>query len=310
MRPHDIATPLISRQLDPVLTLWTRCQAAIRRGRGFIAARGRFTDNSRLFFPARTVSTDPQKDTEPTGGLRNTLYKKETRSKRRMTPLRRFAWRIVAAVGVFLVRMFWRTCRVVRVVGDEHTEQALKATPSVIPVYWHQHQLFCAKYLLEQQPRGLKLGFLISPSVDGDIGVMIVSRFGGHSIRGSASHTGARALRDYYEALVKQGVSPSITPDGPKGPRFVFKPGAILLSQMSQRPMLPLAYAASRAWLIAWDKFVIPWPFSKIVIAVGAPRQVPRTIQPAALETLQKEMAVELKSLFGVARDALRSVRA
>ncbi len=42
----------------------------------------------------------------------------------------------------------------------------------------------------------------------------------------------------------------------PKGPRFVFKPGAIILSQMSQRPILPMAYAASRATLIAWDKFV------------------------------------------------------
>src|SRR5690349_9490966 len=128
MRQHDIATPLISRQLDAAQRRWTRCQAPFRRGRGFIAARVRFTDNSRLFFPARTVSTDPQKDTEPTGGLRNTLYKKETRSKRRMTPLRRFAWRIVAAVGVFLIKIFWRTCRVVRVVGDEHTEQALKTT--------------------------------------------------------------------------------------------------------------------------------------------------------------------------------------
>jgi lysophospholipid acyltransferase (LPLAT)-like uncharacterized protein len=220
--------------------------------------------------------------------------------------MRRLAWRVVAAVGVFLIKLFWRTCRVVRVVGDEHTAQALGHAPSLIPVYWHQHQLFCARYLLEQRPRGLKLGFLISPSVDGDIGVMVVSRFGGHSIRGSASHTGARALRDYYDALVKQGISPSITPDGPKGPRFIFKPGAILLSQMSQRPMLPLAYAASRAWLIAWDKFVIPWPFAKIVIAVGAPRQVPRTLQPAALSQLQDEMAAELRRLFGVARDALR----
>jgi lysophospholipid acyltransferase (LPLAT)-like uncharacterized protein len=252
------------------------------------------------------VPDDSPNDPKDAGGLRNTLYKKETRSKRRMTPMRRFAWRVVAAMGVSLIRMFWRTCRVVRVVGDEHTAQALAQHPSLIPVYWHQHQMFCARYLLEQSARGLKLGFLISPSVDGDIAVMVVSKFGGHSIRGSASHTGARALRDYYDALVKQGVSPSITPDGPKGPRFVFKPGAILLSQMSQRPMLPLAFAASRAWLIAWDKFVIPWPFSKIVIAVGVPRQVPRTLQPAALEGLQKEMAEELHKLFKVARDSLQ----
>ncbi len=47
-----------------------------------------------------------------------------------------------------------------------------------------------------------------------------------------------------------------ITPDGPRGPRFEFKPGAILLGQMSGRPILPMAFAASRAWLIKWDKFV------------------------------------------------------
>jgi lysophospholipid acyltransferase (LPLAT)-like uncharacterized protein len=246
-------------------------------------------------------------DPEDAGGLRNTLYKKETRSKRRMTPMRRLAWRMVAGVGEGLIKAFWSTCRVVRVVGDEHTARALAIAPSLIPVYWHQHQLFCAKYLLEQSPRGLKLGFLISPSVDGDIGVMVVARFGGHSIRGSTTHTGARALRDDYDALVKQGLSPSITPDGPRGPRFVFKPGAILLSQMSQRPILPISWCASRATMFAWDKFVLPWPFSRIVIAVGAPRQVPRTMQPAALEALQKEMAAELKRLFGVARDALRT---
>ena len=247
------------------------------------------------------MSTDP----EDSGGLRNSLYRKETRSNRRMTPIRRFVWRIVAGIGVALIRMFWATCRVVRVIGDENTAKALASNSSVIPVYWHQHQLFCAKYLLEQASRGLKLGFLISPSVDGEIGVMIVSHFGGHVIRGSASHTGARALRDYYEALTKQSVSPAITPDGPKGPRFVFKPGAILLSQMSQRPILPMAYAASRATLFQWDKFVLPWPFSRIVIAVGEPRQVPRTLQPAVLEQWQKDMAAEMKRLFGIARDAL-----
>jgi lysophospholipid acyltransferase (LPLAT)-like uncharacterized protein len=280
------------------------CRPAAMRG-DFVAAPCRFTDNSRLFSRSQRMPTDPPKEPTTAGGLRNTLYKKETRSKRRMTPMRRLAWRIVAAIGVFLIKLFWRTCRVVRVVGDEHMAQALQQHASVIPVYWHQHQLFCAKYLLEQQSRGLRLGFLISPSVDGEIGVMVVDRFGGHSIRGSASHTGARALRDYYDALVKNRVSPSITPDGPKGPRFVFKPGAILLSQMAQRPMVPLAYAASRASLIAWDKFVLPWPFSRIVIAVGPPRQVPRTLPPAALTALQAEMTGELKRLFGVARDAL-----
>jgi lysophospholipid acyltransferase (LPLAT)-like uncharacterized protein len=76
---------------------------------------------------------------------------------------------------------------------------------------------------------------------------------------------------------------------------------------MSGRPIVPLAYAASRAWLIKWDKFVIPVPFARIVIAVGAPRYVPKVTDPKALAGLQSEMEVELKRLFGVARAAVRA---
>ena len=112
-------------------------------------------------------------------------------------------------------------------------------------------------------------------------------------------------MRDYYQALVKDKVSPVITPDGPRGPRFKFKPGAILLAQMSGRPMLPLAYAASRAWLVKWDKFVIPVPFARIAVAVGPPRYVPRVTDAAALEKLQADMEVELKRLYEVAASGL-----
>ena len=112
-------------------------------------------------------------------------------------------------------------------------------------------------------------------------------------------------MRDYYQALVKEDISPVITPDGPKGPRFKFKPGAILLAQMSGRPILPMAYAASRAWRIKWDRFVIPVPFSRIAIAIGPPRYVPRAIDPATLARLQGEMELELRRLFEEARAAL-----
>jgi lysophospholipid acyltransferase (LPLAT)-like uncharacterized protein len=134
----------------------------------------------------------------------------------------------------------------------------------------------------------------------------MVRRFGGHVIRGSSTNTGARALRDYYDALVKDNVSPVITPDGPRGPRFEFKPGAILLGQMSGRPILPMAYAASRAWLIKWDKFVIPVPFSRIAIALGEPRYVPRVMDAALMARLQVELAGELKRLYEVARASLK----
>jgi lysophospholipid acyltransferase (LPLAT)-like uncharacterized protein len=239
------------------------------------------------------------------GQLRNTLYRTVTHSRRRMTRARRALYAVTVPLGVGVIRLWWRLCRVVRVEGAEHLAAALSRAPSLVPCYWHQHQLYCGKYLVEQRARGLTVGWLISPSVDGELGAMLVRRFGGAVIRGSSTHTGARALRDYYQALVKDNISPVITPDGPRGPRFRFKPGALLLAQMSGRPVLPMSYAASRAWLIKWDKFVIPVPFARIALAIGPPVYVPRVIGPAGLEGLQQQMEQELKRLYGVARAAL-----
>lgn len=241
--------------------------------------------------------------TEP--GLRHSIYHKAPYTGRRMTPARERLYRMALPIALAIIRGWWRLSRVVGVVGEEHLTAALATSPSVLPCYWHQHQLYCGKYLLEQRARGLKVGFLISPSVDGEIGAMLVRRLGAEVIRGSSTHTGARALREYYQALVKDGISPAITPDGPRGPRHQFKPGAILLAQMSGRPILPLAYAASRAWRIKWDGFVIPKPFSRIVIGIGPPRYVPRTLAGAALEKLQEDLALELSRTYETARQAL-----
>ncbi len=208
-------------------------------------------------------------------------------------------------MALCLVRLVWRWSRVRRVIGAEHIAAALAGAPSFIPVYWHQHQLFCVKHLLEQRAAGLRLGFLISPSVDGEIGAMLVRSLGGEVIRGSSSHTGARALRDYYQALARDGVSPAITPDGPRGPPWKFKPGAVLLAQLSGRPMIPLSYAASRAWKIKWDRFVIPMPLSRIVIAVGEPVYVQKGLSAPGLERLQLDMEQRLRALFDTAHSAL-----
>jgi hypothetical protein len=237
-------------------------------------------------------------DTGPGGELRNTLYKTVTRSGRRMTRRRRALYAVAVPLGMAIIRLWWLTCRIRRIDGDENLTAALQKAPSLVPCYWHQHQLFCTRYLLSRRDRGFVPGWLISPSVDGELAAMMVTRIGARAIRGSSSHTGARALRDYYQALVKDNISPVVTPDGPRGPRFKFKPGAILLAQMSGRPMLPMAYAASHAWLIKWDKFVIPMPFARISIAIGKPRYVARVLNAAGVETLQREMEEELKRLY------------
>jgi hypothetical protein len=245
-------------------------------------------------------------DPKPDGTLRNTIYRRVTASSRRMSPMRRLLYRLAAPILLTLIRTWWRSCRIVAVAGQENLDSVLQRWPSFLPVYWHQHQLFGARFLLLMQAQGkLRAGFLISPSVDGELGAMMVRRLGAYVIRGSSSHTGALALKDYFQALIREKVSPIITPDGPRGPVFVFKPGAILLSQMSGRPMLPIAFAASRARLIAWDRFVMPMPFSRIAIGVGAPCEVPKGTDAKGVEQLQQYMAIQLRATFEAARAAL-----
>ena len=236
--------------------------------------------------------------------LRNTIYEQKTRSGRRLTRARRWAYAVAAPVALSAARLMLSSCRVVCIVGAEHIIASLERAPSFIPVYWHQHQLFCATYLMGLRTAGVKPGFLVSPSVDGEFGAMLIRRMGGEVIRGSSSHTGARTLRDFYEALVRDGISPVITPDGPKGPPWVFKGGALMLAQLSQRPIIPISYFASRAWHAGWDRFVIPQPFARIVIAVGEPVYIPKGTDAAALERWAGEMERRLKALFEAAKAA------
>jgi lysophospholipid acyltransferase (LPLAT)-like uncharacterized protein len=239
--------------------------------------------------------------------LRNTLYRKVTRGNRRLTRGRMLVYRIAVVLAWWLVRLFWASCRVTARPGLERARATVREARSVIPVYWHQHMLFGVRGLLDLQPDGLKVGFLISPSVDGTAPAMLVGRIGGHVIRGSSTHTGARALRDYYETIVKQQVSPALTPDGPRGPVHEFKPGAVLLAQITGKPILPISIAASHTWRFrTWDRFELPLPFSRVAIAYGEPVAMPRGVDAEGLGRLQAEMGQRLQALQQEAREALR----
>jgi lysophospholipid acyltransferase (LPLAT)-like uncharacterized protein len=251
------------------------------------------------------VAGDEPPSSEP-AQLKNTLYRKVTRGKRRLTRGRVLLYRVAAVVAWWAVHAIWASCRVTHVAGKGTAEQAVRDLQSLIPVYWHQHMLFGARALLDLRGAGLKVGFLVSPSVDGTGPAMLVQKFGAHVIRGSSTHTGARALRDYYETIVKQQISPAITPDGPRGPLHEFKPGAIMLSQITGKPILPIAVAHSRKVTFrTWDSFELPLPFSRVAIVYGEPVKVSRAMDATALAGWQQQMAERLLDLRRQAEAAL-----
>lgn len=225
---------------------------------------------------------------------------------RAMTWKRKLGYSIIRPIVKLFITSFWWTCRVEKIIGDKHAITLIEKGEPIIPCYWHQMHIFGSWYMRKLQKRGLKIGFLISPSVDGEVPAKIIESWGAVAIRGSSNKTGARALKDMYNTITKDKVSPVTTSDGPTGPVHEFKQGAIMLAQLTQSPMLPIAYMASRYWeLKTWDKFIIPKPFSRIVIAVGEPHSVDKKANAAKLEEERIRMETDMNNLSDVAKSAL-----
>ncbi len=200
----------------------------------------------------------------------------------------------------------WWTWRGGQVIGEAHLQTVLDAGGPIIPCYWHEMHFMGVRMMLQLQRRGLKLGFLISPSVDGEVPARLARGWGAEAIRGSTTRTGAKAMRELYLKVTRDGVSPVTTSDGPQGPRREFKPGAIMLAQMTGAPIVLVACAASRAWrLRTWDRFVIPKPFARIACAVSAPRYVPRELKVDDLQPVQREIEATMAALVEQAEAAV-----
>lgn len=223
-----------------------------------------------------------------------------------MTWKRKLSYSLLRPIVKLFISSFWWTCRVEKIIGDEHALKLIAKGEPLIPCYWHQMHIFGAWYMRKLQKRGLKIGFLISPSVDGEISAKLVQSWGAVAIRGSSNRTGARALKDMYNTIIKDKVSPVTTSDGPTGPVHEFKQGAVMLAQLTQAPMLPIAYAASRYWeLKTWDKFIIPKPFSRIVIAISEPHHIAKKLSAEEMESERIKMEKDMNDLILVAKAAL-----
>ena len=222
--------------------------------------------------------------------------------------------RLKIAIGKQLlklvVRFLWLTCRIEPVSGEEHLVPLIADTENsqaFIPCFWHELLLFGVYYLWRLQKHGVNIGFLVSPSADGELGAQLLDSYGIRAIRGSATRTGAQAMQALYSAIKKEGVCPANSPDGPKGPAREFKVGTILLAQLTQVPLVPVAYAADRAWrLKSWDKFVIPKPFSRIRIVVGEPIYVDKKLSKEGQEAARKQAEHALNVALRMAESGFR----
>jgi lysophospholipid acyltransferase (LPLAT)-like uncharacterized protein len=165
----------------------------------------------------------------------------------------------------FLIRLLYATMRV-RVIGGEIPRAFHRRGEGTINVFWHARLL-----LLPFSYTGERIYVLISSHGDGEIIANVMKCFGFHLVRGSSSKGGKAAFQEMVQ-LSRGDNDLAITPDGPRGPAGVVKEGVARLARMSGKAVIPLAYSASRAKRFSsWDRFLLPYPFSRGVIIWGEP---------------------------------------
>lgn len=224
---------------------------------------------------------------------------------RRMTLSRRLAYAVAMPLLRVLVWLLWRSCRVQPVQGSEIVDKVLSGESPCVPCFWHRDILVVLLTIRTWIDRGFKAGIVISASVDGEVPARIAQSWGATVIRGSASKTGALAMRDIH-GVMKAGTSIVSAADGPVGPAYYFKSGVILTSRIGSAPLVPIGCAADRAWhMDRWDDFLIPKPFARIAVCIGEPVTLPHGASKEDLEAARLAMQNAVNDLVERSKQCL-----
>ena len=151
---------------------------------------------------------------------------------------------------------------------------------------------------------------MVSRSFDGEYIARIIERLGFVAVRGSSSRGGSEALRGMKEELQK-GAAIAFTIDGPRGPKYIAKPGPVLLARSTGLPMAAFYVALSDAWVLkTWDEFMIPKPFSKALVRVSAKMQVTANVDEAEIRNWQAQLQKSLERVTKFAEENVGRMRA
>jgi lysophospholipid acyltransferase (LPLAT)-like uncharacterized protein len=138
-----------------------------------------------------------------------------------------------------------------------------KKDEPVALVLWH-NRLFLAAEIVRRFRQGRPAYALVSASQDGAWLTAFFSLTGMRTVRGSSSRLGREAATALVEVL-RAGHDVGITPDGPRGPCYDLKPGGVIVARRTRAPVLLIGAEFASAWrLRSWDRFYVPWPFSRV----------------------------------------------
>ena len=203
------------------------------------------------------------------------------------------AWIIWAALRSVAATLRYR-------INDPHGFTARKDCTPAIYCIWHNRLALCMKLyfsLGRKYHQTVGMAAMVSASKDGALLAAILERFGVQPVRGSSSRRGPQALLE-LTTWAEHGYDLAITPDGPRGPRYVVQEGPMSLAQVTGLPIVPVSYFLSRKICPnSWDRFQIPLPFSRCEVTVGQIVRIPREATDAEREILRKRLEADLVAI-------------
>lgn len=187
-----------------------------------------------------------------------------------------------------LLTLYGKTFRY-KVVNKEKIDGLLASGKSVVFFTWH-NQI----YPILHYHRGVKLAIIISSSKDGDIVASFAESFGYRAVRGSSSRNGSKALLE-IKKIMNGTWHAAVAVDGPRGPKYKMKPGALFLAKNTDKIMMPvLINCKSFKRFASWDGFILPLPFAKVDIHYCDPVYVSdsteQEVMVKELEQLEKDI--------------------
>ncbi len=184
--------------------------------------------------------------------------------------------------------------RVMEAMGELLSQAILDSQKKLIYASWHQRFFPGITFFSTRKP----IAIIISKSRDGEMAARAVDILGWHSVRGSSAHGGKEALEE-IKALGSAQYKVGHIVDGPQGPFGVIKPGLLRIAQFADLPIVPTITSAQNPWVFnSWDRFMVPKPFSRVIIRFGKAIHVPEKMDEATFEQTRQLVEASLKSLY------------
>ncbi|MHB8906610.1 MAG: lysophospholipid acyltransferase family protein [Melioribacteraceae bacterium] len=163
------------------------------------------------------------------------------------------------------IRLLLKTLRI-KTVNGESLYKLQNEKKNFVTAFWHGSMMI--GWFIHRNDNAAAL---VSQSKDGDVLASILEKWNYHVVRGSSSTGGSDALTIMI-LLIREGYSLAITPDGPRGPIYNMKAGAVITAKKSNAPLFLIGIGIKKKIVLkSWDRFEVPIPFSKVVAVYSDP---------------------------------------